>query len=83
MEVLAEPEAHCTSRAVHRYHDFSAWRFTPLTRYLARDPLFGGATKRIEILSDATMKPIDSNTNRSSASGRAPAIQPSTDECRA
>ena len=71
------PSRTCTSRGVHRCHDFSACTFTPLTPYLRATRSFEVPPKGSKYSVMRTDRnPTDSNTNRSSASGRAPAIQP-------
>jgi hypothetical protein len=76
-EVLPEAKSQGISRGVQRCHDFSACTFTPLTPYLRATRSFEvppKGSKYSEMRTD--LNPTDSNTNRSSASGRAPAIQP-------
>jgi hypothetical protein len=60
-----------------RCHAFSACTFTPLTPYLRATRSFEVPPKGSKYSAIRTdLNPTDSNTNRSSASGRAPAIQP-------
>ena len=58
-------------------HNLSAWTFTPLTPYLRAVRSFDVPPNGSKYSAMRTaLKPADCNTRTSSASGRAPAIQP-------
>ena len=76
-KVLPKAKTHRTRRGTDRVYGFSPWTLTPCTPNLRATRSFDVPPKgsKCSVIRTA-VNPTASSTDRSSASGRAPAIQP-------